>query len=85
MQGWPLAVCDGSTVREEDLVETGHVRKRYTGSTLYLMHNPAQRFLFMSAQGRDDVLIFRILIRGGVLKGNVSFEMLVLFVMESFS
>ncbi len=42
-----------------DLVETDHVRRQYSGSTLYLMHNPRQRFYYMSKQSKDDVLIFK--------------------------
>lgn len=42
-----------------DLVETDHVRRHYSGSTLYLMHNPAQRFYYMSQQSKNDVLIFK--------------------------
>ena len=56
---WPLALCDGSTVDDRDLVETDHVRRHYTGSTMYLMHNPGQRFYYLSNQGRNDVLLFK--------------------------
>ena len=59
VEDWPLAICDSRTVREEDLVETDHVRRHYTGSTLYLMHNPDQKWYYMSSQGKSDVLIFK--------------------------
>ena len=59
VEDWPLAVCDGATVRKSDLVETDHIRRHYTGSTLYLQHNPKQCFYYMSKQGKDDVLIFK--------------------------
>lgn len=59
MEDWPLAVCDGQTVDESDLVETDHVRRQYSGSTLYLMRNPNQRFFYMSKQCQDEVLIFK--------------------------
>lgn len=42
-----------------DLVETDHVRRHYSGSTFYLMHNPAQRFYYMSKQSKNEVLIFK--------------------------
>lgn len=42
-----------------DLVETDHVRRHYSGSTLYLMRNPAQRFYYMSKQSKNEVLIFK--------------------------
>ena len=59
VEDWPLAVCDGATVSRSDLVETDHIRRHYTGSTMYLRHNPQQQFYYMSKQGRDDVLIFK--------------------------
>lgn len=59
MEDWPLAVCDGQTVDGRDLVETDHVRRQYSGSTLYLMRNPNQRFFYMSKQSKDEVLIFK--------------------------
>ena len=59
VEDWPLAVCDGQTVERGDLVETDHVRRQYTGSTMYLMHNSRQRFYYMSQQSKHDVLIFK--------------------------
>lgn len=59
VKDWPLAVCDGSTVKRDDLVEADHVRQHYTGSTMYLMHNQQQRFYYMSEQSKNDVLIFK--------------------------
>ena len=59
VQDWPLAVCDGATVRRSDLVETDHIRRHYTGSTMYLQHSAEQRFYYMSRQGKEDVLIFK--------------------------
>lgn len=59
VEDWPLAVCDGRTVDGSDLVETDHVRRQYSGSTLYMMHNPAQRFYYMSKQSKNEVLIFK--------------------------
>ena len=59
VEDWPLAVCDGQTVNGSDLVETDHVRRQYSGSTLYLMRNPNQRFYYMSKQSKDEVLIFK--------------------------
>ncbi|MCJ1424315.1 hypothetical protein MMC29_002202 [Sticta canariensis] len=59
VEDWPLAVCDGRTVDGSDLVETDHVRRQYSGSTLYMMHNSAQRFYYMSKQSKNEVLIFK--------------------------
>lgn len=59
VEDWPLAVCDGSTVDASDLVETDHVKRHYTGSTMYLMHNAKHKFYYMSKQSKNDVLIFK--------------------------
>ncbi|KAL8722296.1 MAG: hypothetical protein Q9225_001201 [Loekoesia sp. 1 TL-2023] len=59
VKDWPLAVCDGSTVQRSDLVEADHIRQHYTGSTMYLMHGPQQKFYYMSEQSKDEVLIFK--------------------------
>ncbi|CZR52359.1 uncharacterized protein PAC_02236 [Phialocephala subalpina] len=59
VEDWPLAVCDGSTVNQNDLVEADHIRRHYMGSTMYLQHHESQQFYFMSKQSKDDVLIFK--------------------------
>jgi hypothetical protein len=59
VEDWPLAICDGRSIREQDLIETDHVRRHYTGSTLYLLHHPEQRWYYMGNQGKEDVLIFK--------------------------
>ncbi|MCJ1405772.1 hypothetical protein MMC11_009002, partial [Xylographa trunciseda] len=59
VEDWPLALCDGSTVQRRDLVETDHVRRHYTGSTMYLMRRAAQAFYYMSRQGPEDVVVFK--------------------------
>lgn len=59
VQDYPLAVCAGSTVDHADLVEADHIRRQYMGSTMYLQHNPEQKFYYMSNQTSEDVLIFK--------------------------
>lgn len=59
VEDWPLAVCDGTTIDTSDLVEADHVRRHYTGSTMYVKFNPRQRFYYMSKQRRNEVLILK--------------------------
>lgn len=59
VEDWPLAVGDGSTFEDADLVETDHVRRYYTGTTIYVLHNPKQRYYYMDKQSKEDVLIFK--------------------------
>jgi len=57
---WPIALCDGGTVDSGDLIEADLVRRDYTGSSLYLQKNSKQKFYFLSAQGKNDVLFLKI-------------------------
>ncbi|EXJ74854.1 uncharacterized protein A1O5_01550 [Cladophialophora psammophila CBS 110553] len=59
IRDYPLAMCDGSTVFPSDMVEADHVRRHYTGSTMYLQHNERHKFFYMSRQTKDEVLIFK--------------------------
>jgi hypothetical protein len=59
VEDWPLAVCDGSTVDKQDLVETDHVRRHYTGSTMYLKYGLRQKFYYFHHQSKEDILIFK--------------------------
>ncbi|KAG4415578.1 hypothetical protein IFR04_011298 [Cadophora malorum] len=57
---WALALCDGRTANPEDFIETDHVRRHYTGSSMYLQKRPGQEFYYLSRQGKDDVLFLKI-------------------------
>jgi hypothetical protein len=59
VEDMPLAVCDGSTVRQGDLVETDHVRSSYIGSTMYLIDDERHRWHYVSKQTPDEVLVFK--------------------------
>ena len=59
VRDWPLAVCDGSTVRDENLIETDHVRRQYAGCTLYALPDKDMRWYFMSGQKDDEVLLLK--------------------------
>ncbi|KAH9985174.1 hypothetical protein F4779DRAFT_632510 [Xylariaceae sp. FL0662B] len=56
---WPLALCDGRTVDDSDLVECDHIRRHYTGSTMYLLERPRHRWYYLSNQTPDEVIIFK--------------------------
>lgn len=59
VRDWPLAVCDGSNVSYEDLVEADHVRRHYVGSTCNMMYNPDHRWHFLSKQRKGEVLLIK--------------------------
>ncbi|EED11426.1 conserved hypothetical protein [Talaromyces stipitatus ATCC 10500] len=55
----PLAVCDGRTVKESDLIETDHIKPQFTACTQHLLYNPEMRWYYISDQKNDEVLIFK--------------------------
>jgi hypothetical protein len=59
VEDWPLAICDGSTVDESDLVAADHIRKHYTGETFYVQQNSAHRWYYLRQQRRDEVFLFK--------------------------
>ncbi|KAK2009783.1 hypothetical protein LZ32DRAFT_630696 [Colletotrichum eremochloae] len=59
IQNWPLAVCDGRTLSESNLVETERIRRTFTGNTMFLMQGTGVKWFYMSEQNDDEVLIFK--------------------------
>ncbi|KAH8742192.1 hypothetical protein F5882DRAFT_165356 [Hyaloscypha sp. PMI_1271] len=59
VEDWPLALCDGRSIASSDLVETDNVRKHYTGSTMYTLYNPEQKWYYLNKQSREEVTIFK--------------------------
>jgi len=57
---WALALCDGSTTNLDDFIETDHIRRHYTGSSMYLMKKPGQKFYYLSRHSCDDILFLKI-------------------------
>lgn len=60
VEDYPLAVCDGSTVPATSLVTADHVRKFYTGESLYPLHNEAYRWYYLNRQTKDEVLLLKM-------------------------
>lgn len=56
---WGLAVCDGTTVSPDDLVETDSVRRGSVSTHYYVRYNPRQRWYFLDRQTPDEALIFK--------------------------
>lgn len=55
----PLAVCDGSTVRESNLVATDLVKRTYMGETAFVLPSAAYRWYYMNKQQPDEVLLIK--------------------------
>lgn len=60
IQDRPIAVCDGSTVDQADLVHTDYVRRDDVQETMYLLHNDRQKWYYLSHQTPDEVLLIKI-------------------------
>ncbi|KAK4043312.1 methyltransferase CmcJ [Parachaetomium inaequale] len=60
VEDYPLAFCDASTLRDEDLVECDHVRRKYKGATLFPNHHPDQKFYFLRDQQQEAVTLLKI-------------------------
>lgn len=56
---WPLAVCDGTTVSRDDLIETDSIRQGNVSSHYYVRYNPDQKWYFLDRQTPDEALIFK--------------------------
>ncbi|KAF2476026.1 uncharacterized protein BDR25DRAFT_379689 [Lindgomyces ingoldianus] len=59
IEDWPLAVCDGKTVKDENMIETDHIRRQYDGTTMYAQYSEGMKWYFMSQQQNDDVLLLK--------------------------
>ena len=59
MDEWPLAVCDGTTVIQDDLVETDSIRQGSVSMHYYVKYDPGQRWYFLDRQTPDEALVFK--------------------------
>ncbi|PVH88887.1 methyltransferase CmcJ [Cadophora sp. DSE1049] len=60
VEDFPLAVCDSRTMDLDDLVECDHIRKKFTGATLYIHFNPGQKWYYLSQQKPNEALMLKI-------------------------
>ncbi|KAK5625799.1 hypothetical protein RRF57_001515 [Xylaria bambusicola] len=59
VEEWALAVCDGTTVKPEDLVETDSVRQGSVSTNYYAKYAPDQQWYYLKHQSPDEALIFK--------------------------
>jgi hypothetical protein len=58
VQDFPLGLCDRRTVRLDDLVECDKIHTDYIGEGLYLQYQPSQRWYWLSAQRKEEPVMF---------------------------
>ncbi|KAH8652628.1 hypothetical protein BGZ60DRAFT_533491 [Tricladium varicosporioides] len=56
---WALAVCDGTTVKPDNLVETDSVRPGSISTHYYAKYDEGQKWYFLNKQCPDETLIFK--------------------------
>lgn len=57
---WPLAMLDGSTIPNRNLVNIDHVRRTYVGETQYAVYSSEYRWHYLSRQKKDEVIIMKM-------------------------
>jgi hypothetical protein len=55
----PLAVCDASTVRFDDLVAAEHIYRHRVGETYQVTYNPAHRWFYVPEMRTDEALLLK--------------------------
>jgi len=59
VEDWPLAVCDGSGVRDDDFLETDHIRRKYNGANLNLLYKDRLNWYYLRNQGPNEPLLLK--------------------------
>jgi hypothetical protein len=59
VRDFPLAVCDASTVRFDDLVAADHIYRHRVGETYQVLYNPAHRWFYVPEMRTDEALLLK--------------------------
>lgn len=60
IEDWPLAVCDGSNVFEDDLLKTDYVTLDYIGETYNVLYRDKYNWHYLSRQTPEEVTLLKI-------------------------
>lgn len=55
----PLALCDGTSISYDDLLEVDLIRSDYIGSTMYAKYRPGYKWYYLGQQRSDEVCLFK--------------------------
>ncbi|KAF7676171.1 hypothetical protein GT037_005676 [Alternaria burnsii] len=55
-----LAVCDGQTIEDRDLVEADHITRLYLGRTMYGLQSPQHKWYYLNHQCPNELLFIKI-------------------------
>lgn len=59
IEDMPLALCDGATIQDSDIVICDHITGSYSAETTYLLRNKRHRWYFWGNQAEDEVILFK--------------------------
>ncbi|KAI1741364.1 methyltransferase CmcJ [Xylaria scruposa] len=59
VEAMPLALCDASSMAEDDLVRADHIRRKFKGETLLTHYSPHHKWYYVSKQTPDEVILFK--------------------------
>ncbi|KAL9103694.1 MAG: hypothetical protein Q9163_001288 [Psora crenata] len=59
VEDWPLAVCDGSNVDDDDLLETDHIRRQYNGANMNAIYRQKYKWYYLHKQGPQEPLLLK--------------------------
>jgi hypothetical protein len=59
VRDFPLAVCDASSVRFDDLVAADHIYRHRVGETYQVIYNPAHRWFYVPEMRTDEALLLK--------------------------
>lgn len=59
IEDWPLAVCDGSTLKDEDLIRCDHIRPQQQAETTFILQRDWHKWYYMSQQAKSEVLLIK--------------------------
>jgi hypothetical protein len=59
VRDFPLAVCDASTVRPDDLVAADLIYRHRVGETYQVIYNPAHRWFYVPEMRTDEALLLK--------------------------
>ncbi|KAF2753096.1 hypothetical protein EJ05DRAFT_490317 [Pseudovirgaria hyperparasitica] len=59
VRDWPLAICDASTVDQNDFVDTDVIYPSYIAENRMLHYNSEQQWYWLPDQKKDEVLVFK--------------------------
>ncbi|KAI0530058.1 hypothetical protein GGR58DRAFT_268211 [Xylaria digitata] len=60
VQNWPLAFCDGRTVRASDLITADRVRQEFVGEGLWSLKDPTNEWYYWPDQKPNEIVLLKI-------------------------